>query len=631
MTNDSMTVDPMTNRQSAQGGFTLVELIISMALMVLVMFGVQTVFSTTQKTVGAAHAMSGIIRDARAAQSVIYGDLQQAVTQRDEMPALIIYSRREVGFRSPEDQLTDFDYNPSAGAFQGPAVDGQIRRMDRDGDNTEQIGEDLNDNGLLDLGEDVNGNLVLDWGETTPPAVYNERNHRVDSLGFFARGVFPRQTGNDGVFVEPMSGAEAWIVYGHVLQPDFGAPTGTPQLFSHTWPGINLGAALSGAAPLNASTNPENFYASRWILGRSAMVLRAATDTNADGIGDEISGPSGLQDFVKRWVPIAPSGVTNPEDSLSPLSTNSESSQPLAADRSLINWSRYDLAGTTMADYRRIVQYYIDDFVVNAADPYDTSLDPGTGTSEQPWYRPLISFRHNATPAPTKPHSSAGMARTAPILLEGCTQFMVEYAGDYVTQNRDPDGNGTPDEVADLVHVNYGTLVDEPSGSLDFLEPDGETDFVVEWTDRDGDANRDADEIMTRTRWYGMPRDVAGAVNGGPDGRIPAGLAAPTALVDVVPLRDVLRAAGHDFTIEEPVFERKYPWVWNTGTLTYDPVADYITGVGMPADGSSYLAAWGPDTTDYATPQMLRIIVSIDDPRGRLNGPQTYEYVVKMP
>ena len=49
----------------------------------------------------------------------------------------------------------------------------------------------------------------------------------------------------------------------------------------------------------------------------------------------------------------------------------------------------------------------------------------------------------------------------------------------------------------------------------------------------------------------------------------------------------------------------------------------------MLAD-DKYVVAWGPDTVDQPRPKMVRIIVTIDDPDGRIAEGQTFEYVFRV-
>jgi hypothetical protein len=222
-------------------------------------------------------------------------------------------------------------------------------------------------------------------------------------------------------------------------------------------------------------------------------------------------------------------------------------------------------------------------------------------SSDANWYQ-YLDYRFNAKPWITKLDPSASnymeamtreMALTTPFMFRGCSQFMVEFAGDFITQNQD------------------GTLnTSAPGGAL---QPDGITDFVVV-----GNVAPTDPKYVRRTRWYGFPRDVAGPVTptnptGGPDGKIQADY-------DVVPVRDV---AG-----------TPYPFEANVGT-TLPQKPDYLANSALAA-GASYVCAWGPDqldptkTTQYMPPKMIRIVMQLTDPQGRLGEGPVSEFVYKF-
>src|SRR3712207_3853712 len=91
-------------------GFTLVEVMISVALVLILILGINRAFKMVTDTVGAGQALSGVVRDNRAIQPVIYGDLRSAVMQNP--PAFIISSSRVSGFRNRTDEQSDRDGNP---------------------------------------------------------------------------------------------------------------------------------------------------------------------------------------------------------------------------------------------------------------------------------------------------------------------------------------------------------------------------------------------------------------------------------------------------------------------------------------------------------------------------------------
>lgn len=511
---------------SRRRAFTLVELMVSIALVLILLVGVNQVFKMTTDTVGAGQALNTASRNLRSAQSVFFNDLHGAVTSNP--PVFMIRSQQIPAFRNRADELGDRDYNQS---------DTYINRI------AQILSIDLDNNGS-------EGELGVP-GEIISPALYNDRNHRADMFMFFARGNFPRQTGNDGTFAANMSSSEAWIWYGHLKRPDFSSPAGSSnadalnplQGYENRSPG-----ELPDFSKVPPDRNDDNFFASNWILGRVVTLLRQP-DTS-----DNIYDNSGIsQVYLKRW-------STDAATILSPLSINSVSSEIAVADRYNIAWSRYDVAGTTIDGYRQILA---------------TAIDPPYNLTD--WWDFRFSFRYQCNIIPSRPISSQSIARTIPAFLSSCSQFIVEYAGDFMTQENDP------------TNVNYGQV--KSAGS------DGKIDYLV--------VNG-----VAQTRWYGLPRDTNG------DGVINQ--------LDVVPLRDIRYTAVSPPTPYNAPFERDWPaYQINYAAIT--------AGVPAMPNGTRYIVAWGPDTAGQPLPKMIRIVATVDDPTGRMTTGQTMEYVIDLP
>src|SRR5262245_47562880 len=120
----------MTGRER-QSGFTLVELMISIAMVVILMLGITKVFSLTSQTAGATNQVSAQLRDARAAQDELKLDLSTAVT--DDAPFMIIRSVARPAFRNKADRDSDRDYSAAAAAQTTRWQ--QMLTIDLDGDN----------------------------------------------------------------------------------------------------------------------------------------------------------------------------------------------------------------------------------------------------------------------------------------------------------------------------------------------------------------------------------------------------------------------------------------------------------------------------------------------------------------
>jgi prepilin-type N-terminal cleavage/methylation domain-containing protein len=544
--------------------FTLVELMISIALILILMLGINQVFKVTGEAVGTSQAIATGLRDARSAQAVMSQDLAALAT---DSPALIIRSERVSAFRNRPDELRDRDF---ARASSDNAREEAKRTIDIDGRDDDGDGNPE--------GEDAVP------GERIPPAVYNERSHRVDQIRFFGRGVFRRQTGGgptDGSFIADMTSPEAWIWYGHLERPDLRSPIpGTNQGFEHRPPGKDPDLLAN-------EYNDDNYYASDWVLGRMAILLVEPVDRDGDG-DEEIVTRSGQEQFYIERSPTAGTG------NLAPLSVNSQCQQTSVPWN--VQWSRFDLAGTSISQYQTILK--------------DASVPaiPGDPIPNPNWYNDL-TFRFEADPRPFQPLDANSAARTGPSFLEHCSQFIVEFAGDFLTQTP----NGTN------------------AGHVTAVGPDGQIDFIVKSA---GTQNE------TRSiRWYGLPRNVDTSddrglpmIKGVALGLNPQATQA-NELLDVVPLRDVILSTG-TLTVPPDSFERSFP-----APVPLPNYAHPRSGMAPNAsttdpgggDPHRYIAAWGPDvdSTIYKKPSLIRIVFTIDDPSGRVAEGQTFEYTFR--
>ena len=482
-------------------GFTLIELMISIALVVVLMLGITKVFSLTSQTAGATNQMSSAMRDVRGAQATLYQDFSTAVS--DGSPCMLICSSRVSAFRNKAD------------------ADG-----DRDGD---PLTIDLNGNNV-----EGEGSLIVQ-GEQISPATYNSRSHRIDTVSFFSRQRLQRQTGgsslsvNNGVAETPlmaqMSSGEAWIWYGHLNLPN---NTGANQAGN---PAASITTDLPGRNRLlPEAEHPPPIPTTS--MRRNGFLVARQTSCAKDSIGN-ISDRAGTPQAFIDAIPISTLGITPLQD-LAPLAHSSLASP--ASSLYVMQQSRFDLAATSMDDYmQRLIAWSNHPNIV----PMTTA-----GVDKNWWAElfcaPLVRFQGNPflTPHPTvnSPKVNAfSFAQQAPIFLQGCTQFIVEYAGDFVCQDNNPGTSVAP-------NLNYGQVLNvytNPNVSTLPSPTDGQVDFVVT-TDANGNRSR-------KIRWYGLPRDTDGlttvapiANTGVPDGKIPVSTL-PNMMADVVPLRDVWR------------------------------------------------------------------------------------------
>ena len=389
---------PISNFQSPisnpPSGFTLTELLVAIALLLIIMVGVSTIFRTAGQTIG----MGIAITDQNRALATAGQQLQQDIIGYSDTDPFIQGSGLwPVNENAPESAPPFlFIRNFAQNSFHDKAA------------------------------ADAN---------TTS-------NFRLDSLGFFTRGAFKRQT---GTILPPAPAvpqlvddmpifSKAYVWYGHLR--------------------LTGGAAMNpGETPL--ANNPNNFYANQWILGRRAILL---TDVIADpslkagqilnSWGTAVSyygrayyagekGKEGASTPPSQWdpndfAPLGQSGQATQVDNAFPLIPNQQ-----------VTESRFDIAGMNReqnwADYARLIQKYQTNWEAAGKIPANEWVDRSFAV------RPLASPSEAIDLDWSKPTDDAvnqnnfsnAAALSVPILLRNCTNFKVEFAGDYLDQKPD--------------------------------------------------------------------------------------------------------------------------------------------------------------------------------------------------
>src|SRR4051812_38381536 len=89
-------------------GFTLVELMISIALVLLLVIGINAVFRTTADTISGGQAALSNSRELRNAFQIFNSDFT-GFMGAESQPLLIIYSQNLPGFRDKADEQSDPD------------------------------------------------------------------------------------------------------------------------------------------------------------------------------------------------------------------------------------------------------------------------------------------------------------------------------------------------------------------------------------------------------------------------------------------------------------------------------------------------------------------------------------------
>ncbi|HEY2584338.1 MAG TPA: prepilin-type N-terminal cleavage/methylation domain-containing protein, partial [Tepidisphaeraceae bacterium] len=502
-------------------GFTLVEVMISIAIALVLILGIAQIFSMAQRTTGAGTQILAAMDTNRGFQQMLLNDARGVTNAVGDSPGLFILSYPQAAFRNKEDQGQDLDGDPRTP--NDPANPGQSLPPE-------------------------------------PVATIDDRIHRNDVFGFFARGKFTRRTGEGTNFpfclTSPTTSEEAFIWYGHLALPDNTQIT----KWNYTTPGANTTAGsvqFWNPGCGTATTNQNNFYASDWILGRQVMLLSPRVPGSTNYRETHIKGTS-------ENPALDPLRLLK---NLTPATANDNTGNPLYA-------SRYDLADTSIAAYRNALATAGVNWWQGMS-----GLDP-TGPNQTRYDGNPFARKPGGTQNGTETQQlSAAVAQMSPIFVRGCSQFIVEFAGDYVTQ----DINGT---------ITAG-------GS------DGQIDYYVD--------NNGARQI----RWYGFMRDTA--ADGGP-----VATASATVKGDggVMPVGMTLSKAGLTAPASWLVsgnlaFERvsAASYVWpgtkNTSTNTNGLPVWYV---------NPYVCAWGPDTDKLGIPRpkMIRITIGVDDPTGHL-------------
>ena len=418
--------------------FTLVEMLVSVALIAVLMLAVTQIFSIASRTMSGGQAIGAAVRDAQAAQSVMARDFAAAA---NDGGCFIIRSVRQAAFRSAADYATAID-------------------------NTDPLKDDTDADGAVNVN-------YSGPGTTYSPLTYNFRNHRLDYVMFFARDRYRRQTGNSfGLttpypLVDDSSSSEAAIYYHHLDLPyaanNYLLGNDATPAIGLTGPGRDYRIAKSDPTQDPVAANPNNFFGTRWILGRVAMLLarppvyNPATNYTA---GDLVTSAGNVfkastnsinqtpvAGATAYWVQVAV--VSQTTTAFSPLSFKSTAT---GGSYSLQN-SRYDLAYTSISDFKNIIQnnaplwavataytsgsvvtYQGNNYVCLANNsghiPGDVT-DPGYWSG---WWNYLMTGganndqRFQASTLITGAITGDSSSKQVPIFLPACTQYIVEYA-----------------------------------------------------------------------------------------------------------------------------------------------------------------------------------------------------------
>src|SRR3984957_18156538 len=213
------------NRPTA---FTPVELMLSLAMVLLLIIGINYVFRSATDAVSAGESLNNINNDAQGTQPLLFNDLQNA---SKNPPCFIIASQLVMQLKNSDDAKTSSD----------PAV------------------IPIDNAGNYVAINAKPGNLTNTPIDIISPAILGPRNYRSDLLEFFAHGTYQRRSGNDGTYIGSESSNDAFIQIGHAALPandlsNFYGPSSTPNNAS----GLINGFTVTGVPRTGA-------YASDWV------------------------------------------------------------------------------------------------------------------------------------------------------------------------------------------------------------------------------------------------------------------------------------------------------------------------------------------------------------------------------
>lgn len=582
------------SRQPVRSAFTLTELLVAVALLVVVMLAVSTIFRTTSQTISTGQAVGDLTRRLSTAKAAMYSD------------------------------LAGHDSNPLAtgtGMLPMTGAPGAVRAPFLYINNVQQYA-------FRDRAS---------WlAEGSPVAAPADAAHtfRADSLGFVAIGGFKRQTGG-GPDTSSMATVQntmldrpdtqssmiqdmAYIWYGHLWLPN-NAGAFTP----FTWPGQG-----------NQTTNPNNFFASQWTLGRvSLLMVQPVTDaiwTLGHAVLDRNYYPTFY--YGRDPLTLLPNPVTNPGNGLQPLQWNStvtggwtayasfdDSALPLGRPNygATLVQSRYDIVGTnsafTWANYTNMVGAM--------TYPAPPTANPNYYAN---WAFDFLRYRFTANPAADLPNPNTvalqhtfarELAQAVPIFLPNCAKFTVEFAGDFIAQN----ANGT---------VNGASVYSNAFGDRDYDHPqvDGQIDFNI-WHAGQPDETR-------TIRWYGLPRKADGSDISVSNPLIfpddPANPAPNRGYADVLPVSCSRRVPGaptfpalpvSKLPFEHNITTTEYTCAWSRSEADLDNLpAHAVTAPYVIPD----LPVGVPRTL---APKLIRITIQLLDQDGRVEDGMTQQYV----
>lgn len=465
-------------RRGARRGFTLIELMISVGVLVFIMLGVATVFASVSETIRASMALSTQLKS-----RLDLGDLLQ----------------RDIEGIHPEGFLV---------------IVGQRGRKFQDQGDRDANGNDPNNN-LASLSDAYDPNT----GWKSESRGSGKRWYRSDILSFYGTGYFRDRMGassNDATLYQHpgVAATEAWITWAPAA-----IDTGVDLVNNAT------GAAGADGLPdivgivnntyFMAGGDQPNNLANQGVLARRVVLSPGLPTAQYIG-GVAMTGPripvQGLNSGGK-W-------EANLTAEFFWRNSPGGGAAMSMADRNVTAWSLNDLydgpVRTIDSDVPEMFDYVINGYIIKEGRPFSFITNTGGNINVTQIkramdlaYRPVV--RRNIFSAPP---SREDLARTTSIVAEGISDFIVEFAGDYLNQTATPSAWYDPKQWfpgQDGI-IDFMPMLDHDPNHPDFGKY---ADQVPEWN-WDSPPNTDyrldnaLDRIQRFTIWYGGYRDANG-------------------------------------------------------------------------------------------------------------------------
>jgi prepilin-type N-terminal cleavage/methylation domain-containing protein len=113
---------PVRRRAAAADGFTLVELIVSMGILVIVLGPLASLLTTVSSAGNATMSQDASLTEGSSAVTTIVSDLREAYTSSAAMPAIVTMTATQLTFYAPDRQqpfhLREISYRLAGGSLQ---------------------------------------------------------------------------------------------------------------------------------------------------------------------------------------------------------------------------------------------------------------------------------------------------------------------------------------------------------------------------------------------------------------------------------------------------------------------------------------------------------------------------------